>query len=171
MRSALMLLCAAFIVSSADATPPPPHPADVETLEAAKSVQFLLGLWQGTDAISHRTAKIEAAIDWDWNEIFLEDNDRPRTLILTFDVISHGFKLFAPKEGGFELVDVSQPDPHALVWVTHPDGPSIRSTLVYNHGTLHETDALLDEDGTIKTEVDVTFDRVGSTELWFSRSP
>ena len=65
----------------------------------------------------------------------------------------------------------AHPDANTLQWVSHVDGPAIRTTIVLDHGKWHETQDLLDVDGQIKPESDAVLERKGFAKLHFVGGP
>ena len=160
-------LIAALLPALASAQPPPPDQRDVQVRDALGQLGFLVGSWRGRET-SWPNVDFTLNADDKFGAIYIQTGDRQDNVCtLGFDITQGKYLLFCPKVGGVELVQVSMPAPGQIVYVTHPDGPAIRTTITSRGSGLHLEKALLDVDGVVKPEVEVDLERLPAKQLMF----
>jgi hypothetical protein len=167
--SAAAVLTASALGGSAHATPPPADPRDEAVHDALEDVRFMIGYWEGQETGWPNARESLAGVS-DGQAIYLRlnapsgDASVP-VLTLIYDSKARAYRLMSPVSGGYDLAEVAHPSPNTLTWVTHPDGPAIRTTFIFADGALTETRELLDVDGVTKPLSTVVMRWVGPARL------
>jgi hypothetical protein len=135
--------------------------------DALGELTFLVGSWRGKET-SWPNAYFTLDVEDRFGAIYFVTSDRADNICaLGYDVGENRYLLFTPRAGGVELVNVSMPRPGGIVFVAHPDGPAIKTTITSQGDGLHLQEALLDVDGVAKPEVEVDLKRQAAEKLQF----
>ena len=168
LRRLLIFALACTLPSMSRAQPPPPpDPRDVQVRDALSKLSYLVGSWYGVES-SWPKREFQLNVEDRYGALYLQEGDRSDNIYtLGFDIARGRYVLSTPKAGGVELVDVNMPRPGTIIFVTHPDGPAIQTTISVRESGLHLQSALLDVDGVTKPEVEVDLNRGSNVHLEF----
>ena len=149
---------------------PSPDSRDVAVQEALADAAAIAGSWQGDEIDLRRHVTLN--VTKEFGALYLRETVRGDVLwspllVLTFDTSTRRYVLLTPKSGGFEVADVSHPKAHTWSWITHLDGPAIRTTLTVDDSGLRRRVELIHGDGSASLEADVVLQRSGPVSLQF----